>query len=802
MIGRLLGHYRILGPLGSGGMGVVYRARDERLERDVAVKVLPDEMLADATARARLLREARMASALNHPGICTIYEVGEEGPRVFIAMELVEGRSLSDRIGGKALPVADVLRYGIQIADALDHAHRRDVIHRDLKGGNVMVLPEGRIKVLDFGLARRVVSETGPTMVASSLSLTETGSVVGTPQYMAPEVLMGQDADARSDLWALGVMLYEMVSGAPPFAGQTAYETAAAILHSPPGPLPESVPAGLRAAIARCLEKDPGLRHARAGEVRAALEALQSDPHAVAPSPAPVPAAAPRPAPPAKARVSRTVVMAAVGALVLLAVAVVVGRLGWWGALGARPIRALAVMPLDNLSRDPDQEYFADGMTDELITDLSRLASLKVIARGSVMGYKGTRKPLAQIARELGVDAVVEGSVMRAGERVRIRAELARAKNGQSLWADSYERDLKDVLALQADVARAIVDKIQLRLDPVEAKRLAATATVKPEAYQAYLKGRYAWTRYTKEGFDEAEKQFREALRIDPTWAPAWAGVADAVYGHSSILVAPNVAIPEARAAAEKALALDESLPEAHTSLGIVKMVYDWDWTGAEHEFDRAIALKPNGADAHWWRGHQLVCMGRFDEGLVELRRALELDPLSSWYSASVGWHIYFARRYDEAEQYLRNAAALHPDAYVFNVFLGLVLEQKGDHTGAVASLEKAVAMDANNDDLGQLAHAYGSAGRHADAEKTIDRMMEMGRHGFMPAANIALAYAGLGERDSSFRWFDRAINDHSELLVFLKVDPSLDMLRSDPRYADLLRRMHLSPEPVASAIR
>ena len=805
MIGRILGHYRLLEQIGSGGMGVVYRARDERLERDVAVKLLPEDAVAEPTARARLLREARTASSLNHPHVCTIHEVGEDGGRIFVAMELVEGQPLRELIGATGLPVATVIRYGIQIADALAHAHERGVVHRDLKSANVMITREGRVKVLDFGLARRATGSTGPADATRSLSLTETGAIVGTPHYLSPEVLHGADADSRSDIWALGVMLHEMAAGTLPFQGQTSFELAAAIMQSPPGPLPASVPAGLRAVVMRCLEKEPAHRYARAGEVLAALEALQAGSPAAVRPPEPASVTPPRPTVAGGGKAARRHVVAGLAALVLVGALILAGRLGMFAAMGGmatHPIRALAVMPLDNLSRDPDQEYFADGMTDELITELSRVASLKVIARGSVMGYKGTHKPLRQIAHELGVDAVVEGSVMRSGERVRIRAELAHAQDGQSLWSDSYERDMKDVLALQADVARAIVDKIQLRLDPDEEKRLATTATVNPEAFQAYLKARYAWSRFTKEGFEEAERLFREAVRLDPTWATAWAGVADAAYGFSSMFVAPNVAMPQARAAAEKALALDDGVAEAHTSLGIVKTVYDWDWTGAGNEFDRAIALKPNDADAHWWRGHRLVCMGRFDEGLAEIRRALELDPLSTWYGASLGWHLYVARRYDEAEQFLRNGAQLHPEAYNHSVFLGLVLEQKGDHAGAVASLERAVALETNNDDLGQLAHAYGTAGRRAEAERIIATMIERGRHGFVPAASIALGYAGIGERDSSLRWLDRGIEDHSEFMIFLKVEPGFDPLRSDPRFAELLRRVHLAAEPVASLVR
>jgi eukaryotic-like serine/threonine-protein kinase len=665
-------------------------------------------------------------------------------------------------------------------------------VHRDLKCANVMMTSDARVKVMDFGLARLVPTADANTATVAGPSLTGAGTIMGTMHYLPPEVLSGAEADARGDIWALGVMLHELAAREMPFDGRTRFEVAAAIMHSPPRPLPGSVPLGLRAIIARCLEKEPARRYQRAGEVRAALEAVGSGPATGVPQQgAQTPKAAPRPRP---ARVPVWPIVG-IGLGLLVAAVLVLNR----DALMRRiPVtedassRSLAVLPLENLSRDPEQAYFADGMTEEISTRLAQIAALRIITQSSVRDLVQKHRSLADIGQLLRVALVLRGSVMRVGDRVRINVQLVQAATGGLMWAQSYERGLLDVLALQSEVALAIAREIQVKLTPQEHTRLASSRPIDPEAYQAYLKGRAEWGKYTLEGFQEAELQFQRAIEIAPDYAPAWAGLADAAYGMSSIFVPANDAIPRARAAAEKALALDESLAEAHTSLGIIKVAYDWDWGEAEREFDRAIALGPGNSNAHFWRGKLLVMQGRFDNGLEEIRRAFDLDPLNPWVSASLGWHLYFARRYDEALAHLQKAIAVDPGFYNYYVFLGLTLEQKGDHAGAIADLEKAVALAPNNDDLAQLAHAYGTAGRRREAERTIAKLLERRKNGFVPAANIALAYAGLGDRDEAFRWLEVALEDHSEFLTYLKVEPGCDPIRSDPRFAGVLRRIHL----------
>ncbi len=790
--GARLGHFTIVGRLGAGGMGEVYRAHDDRLKREVALKVLPQQAMAEPEARARLLREARSAAALNHPHICTIYEVGEEQGQDYIAMELVDGRPLSELGGVAGFAPTAIVRLGIEIAEALAHAHERGIVHRDLKSANVMMTSDARVKVMDFGLARLVPTPDANTVTSASLSLTGRGMIMGTLHYLPPEVLSGAEADARGDIWALGVMLHELAAREMPFDGHTRFEVAAAIMHSPPRPLPGSVPLGLRTIIARCLEKEPARRYQRAGEVRAALEAVGSDPWTgAAQEGAQTPKAGPRPRP---ARVPVWPI-AGIGLGLLVVAALVMSRDAWMrdtrGTAGADSRRSLAVLPLDNLSHDPEQAYFADGMTEEISTRLAQISALRVIGQSSVTDLVTKRKSLPEIGLALGVPVLLRGSVFRAADQVKITVQLVKAATGELMWAESYERSLMDVLSLQSEVALAIAREIQVHLTPQEHTRLAASRQIDPEAYEAYLKGRTVWNEYKLEGFQEAELQFKRAIEIAPDYAPAWAGLADAAYGPSSIFVAPNIAIPKARAAAEKALALDGSLAEAHTSLGIIKVVYDWDWAGAEREFDLAIALSPGNSNAHFWRGKLLVMQGRFDDGIASIREALDLDPLNSWFSASLGWHLYFARRYDEALAHLQKAIAIYPD-YYFQVFLGLVLEQKGDHAGAVAALEKAVAVNTNNDDLAQLAHVYATAGRRQDAERTIAKLLERRKNSFVPAGNIAFAYVGLGDHDEASRWLDLAIQDHSEFLDYLKVEPGLDPIRSDPRFAQVLRRIHL----------
>ena len=630
MIGKSISHYRVTAKLGAGGMGEVYRAHDERLDRDVALKVLPAGLLADESARKRFRKEALMLSKLNHPNIATVHDFDTEDGVDFLVMEYVAGTTLAEKLAGRALPEKEVARLGTQMAAALEEAHERGVIHRDLKPSNVMVTPKGQTKVLDFGLAKlvRPVSETAVTE-----SLTEAPAAAGTFPYMAPEQLRGKTVDARTDLHALGVLLYEMATGQRPFPEARGPRLIDAILNTAPVPPSRFQPrlsTELERIILKCLEKDPENRYQSAKEIGVDLRRLGSS-TSVSAVREPIASRIPW----------RRAVLASVSVVAFLAVLFALNVGGLRERLRApaamAPIKSLAVLPLDNISGDPEQEYFADGMTDALIAELGQISALRVISRQSSMRYKGSDMPLPEIARELNVDAVVEGSVLHSGERVRVTAQLIGATPERHLWAESYERDLGNVLALHSEVAQAIARKIEIAVTPEEQTRLARVRPVNPEAHEAYLKGQYYLNMGVHdERFNKAIDYFNEAIEKDPAYALAYAGLAEA-YARLGVYRPPKEFFPKAKAAAMKALELDDTLSEAHTSVAVARAFYDWDWAAAERGFKRAIELNPSSASAHVWYGDMLGALGRLDESLAETKRGHELDPVSWLTNAELG---------------------------------------------------------------------------------------------------------------------------------------------------------------------
>jgi len=786
----VLGHFRLIEKIGAGGMGQVYKARDEQLHRDAAIKLLPAASFRDPTARARLLHEARTASKLNHPHICTIYEVGESDGQAYIAMELLEGQALSTRLAGGALPPEEVLRYGKQLADALAHAHQHGVIHRDLKSANVVITLEGRAKILDFGLAKRLAEgglADGATQTMDSVP--EAGTIVGTLAYMAPEELRGQPADARSDVWALGVVLYEMATGRRPFQGRTGFELSSAILNQPPPPLEpgpvRALPPGLDSVIAHCLEKDPARRYQRSEEVRAALEVLESG--------TAVPAGSAW-----KPETLRRRSWALTGALTLVIVALVAFE---FSGLRERLItgnpaqrfRSLAVLPVANLSGNPEQEYFADGMTDALITDISKIGALKVISRTSVMQYKGTRKPLPQIARDLKVDTVLEASVLRESSRVRVTAKLIEASTEQSLWAESYEREMTSILALQSDVAQAVARTVRARLAPQEQARLASARQVNPEAYDAYLKGRFHWYKLSLPELKTALEYFQLALQKDPNCALAYVGVADSwmALGDAGFLP-PGEAQPKARSAALKALELDDALAEAHVTLANISTSPDWDWPAAEKEFRRAIELNPSHANAHLMYADFLITLRRTEEWQVEIRRTLELDPLNSFFPCFYGWHLVYVRRYDEAIEQFRKVLTAQPDFSSAHLGFWGALYKKGLYEEAQAEARKFFAVLGDSEVVEALNHAGGEAGYRRAMRRAGDVLAARSERTHVPAVRIARVYAHAGENEKALRWLERAYGQRETPLAHIGVGWDWDNLRGDPRFQDLLRRMNL----------
>jgi serine/threonine-protein kinase len=779
-----IGRYLIVGMLGQGGMGVVYRARDEQLGRDVALKVLPAGAPADERARARLMREARLASTLSHPNVCHVYEVGQAEGRDYIAMELVEGRLLREVVPPGGLPAESVLRYGIQIADALAHAHAKGIVHGDLKTANVILTPEGRAKVLDFGLSRRLASADDGA-APPEMTLTADGALLGTPHYLAPEVLRGERAGPASDLWALGVLLYEIAAGCQPFAGNTVAELAAAILNQPPAPLPASVPPGLRAVIQRCLVKEPGERHQQAGEVRAALEALQ------------VGGLPTRPATPVAGR--GLVLAAGLVGLVLLVLVLDAGgarsRLGC--AAGGPRLRSLAVLPLLNLSGDPGQEYFADGLTDELTAEMCTMPSLRVISRTSAMRYKGTRKSLPEIARELRVEGAVEGSVLRSGDRVRITVQLLDARQDRHLWAQDYERDLRDVLTLQHEVARDVAGQIRLQLTPAARAQLGRGRSVDPVAFEDYLRGRHEWQAMTDEGVRGAIAYFEQALQRDPREARAYTGLADAYVVLAQIVRSMSWAEAYARVkqAAGRALELDEGSPEAHTSMAAALLWVDWDWAGAERHLRRAVELGPSYANAYLLYGVLLAAEGRDGEALARLRQARALDPFSRVVNYALAEGLYLGRHYDEAVAQARRAAEADSGFAPFHTLATRVLEVRGRFPEALESQARAAAADpARRLLLGSLRRGYAAHGSAGYWRADLDWSLAHRGEADVSATVVALFYGQLGQRDSAFAWLARAADEREGDLLFVNRDAAFDPLREDPRFASLMRRIGLVP--------
>ena len=775
MIGRRLAHFQIVELLGEGGQACVYRARDTRLPRDIALKVPKPDLIDDPGTRARLLSEARAASRLHHPSICVIHDVGETDGEMWIAMELIAGPTLQQLIPPGGLPVRSVVEYGAQLADALAHAHANDVAHRDFKAQNVIVPKEGPATVIDFGIAR--ILEDAQTTTRQDFSLTGTGLVVGTPTNMAPEVLDGTRGDARSDLWSLGIVLYQMASGQVPFRASSLAGLSDAIHLGARAPLPAAVPRPLRALIDRCLTVDPARRIAHAHEVRDELTAILRSLGGEA-----------RPLRPTRRRL-----LVSAALLSGLAVAVYL----FWPRPPAPPAappgatRSLAVLPLDNLSTDPTQTFFADGMTEELIGNLGRLEGLRVISRNSVMRYRPLTRPLPEIAHELGVDFVVTGSVTPGEDSLRIRASLVQARPESTLWSDGYTRESRQVLALQDAVAREIAANISVRLGP---RRPALERPVDPAAWRAYLEGRRDWNLRTPEGMERAIAHFDRALAIDPDLAVAHAGRADA-YGRLSLYTnqPPRETYPVARAAAETALRLDEGLAEAHTSLAGVALFYDHDWTRARAEFERAIALQPSYAQAHHWYSIWLRDRGQFAAALQEAKRALDLDPFSPIIRVNLADTHAYARNFSEAIRLLNEVVADSAFAPAYH-YLGLAYAQAGDHARAVATVRRARTLSGNGVyALGALGYVEGRAGNTAEARRAEAELAAFARQGLAVAFDQALVHVGLGEWSKAMDALERAEQERASLNE-LGVDPRFDPLRSDPRFRRLLERLGLPP--------
>ena len=772
MIGSSISHYRILEKLGQGGMGVVYKAEDTTLGRAVAIKLLPPDVTRDRMRLERFEREARAAAALNHPNVCTIFEIGRHEGDPFIAMEFLEGPTLNELIGARGrhhLPSLEtVIDLAVQIADALVAAHAKGIVHRDIKARNVLVTPRGEAKVLDFGLAKLVGPVGGwtagsPEDVAATHAatvtaehLTSPGEAVGTVSYMSPEQARGDNLDARTDLFSFGALLYEMSAGRLPFEGGTSGAIFAAILHETPSPLTQlnpGIPAELERIVGKALEKDRRLRYQTALDLLADLQRLKRD---------------------LGSRSNRSS-----------------QESGTAGTTGTE-VDAIAVLPFENVSGDPDAEYLSDGITENLINSLAQLERLRVLARSSVFRYKGRIGDPQQIGRELKARAVLTGRVYHRAETLVIGAELVDVANGWQLWGERYKRNLTDIFDVQEEIARVIADKLRVKLSPLEERRLAKRNTDDPEVYQLYLKGLYFWNTWTAEGFRRAEEYFRQAVARDPAYAPAYAGIADIYASPPYVgLASPRDTIPKCKEAVQKALALDESLPLAWFLRGISQMVYDWDMSGAEGSFKRTIEVGPGDARGYSGLGYALAVQGRLAEALVPGLRAVELEPSTPMWAANAGMFYRWMKNDDAALGVLGKSLEVDGHFLLSRLELGRVHVAAGRLDDAILEFSRAV-RDSHDHPLaiGHLGYAYGLAGRRGEAEKSLARLRELAQHRYVLPSAEALVHLGLGDHDRLFASLDQAFVEREARMIHLKVEPAFDSLRSDPRFIDLMRRV------------
>ncbi len=785
LIGQKISHYEIVAKLGEGGMGIVYRAFDTHLLRPVALKVLSHSALADPESNSRFLREARIASALNHSHIAHVYEIGEAGNVRFIVMEHIEGRTLAAMIREAPLDLTRVLEFALQAADAMAEAHEHGIIHRDLKPSNIMITPRGQLKILDFGLAK-VHQQQSEQRDFADPSLSRPGLVIGTTRYMSPEQVLGHDVDQRSDIFSLGLVFYEMVTGYPAFSGGTATEMMDRILHSEPEPigaLRANVPPGLERIIRKCLEKDRAKRYSSVRELYTDLLQLRES----------------RPVKFGSRMDARKLLSRAalkwVAAVVVLVMALVASLYLVNGRGDA--IDSLAVLPLDNASGDPDTEYLSDGISESLINSLSQLPRLRVMARSTAFRYKGKQVDPRKAGRDMGVQTVFAGRMTQRGDTLTIGAELVNVGDGSQLWGEEFTQKLSKVLDLQREIASQIVEKLRLKLTGTQQQRLTKQFTGDTEAYQLYLKGRYYPANfYTADGFKKGIGYLNQAIAVDPAYALAYAGLAATYYDASGVYLHPNEAMLKAKAAAMQALKIDETLAEAHTALAQVQAQYEWDWAEADKHYRRALELNPNLAQAHLYYGIYLADRSRSAEGIEEIKRAQQLDPLAPLTGTYLAHYYYAKRQYDQAVSECRKVFQMDSNFFLAHSVLGSVYEQQGNFMEAIAEFNQAKQLDPEQPfTLGYLGHTYAVSGQRDKAQQMIEEIERRTKltYNVDPFA-VAMIFVGLGEKDEAFAWLEKAYQERSENLLYYKDTPLLDSVRSDPRFTNLLRRMNLSP--------
>lgn len=831
-IGTIINHYRVLSSLGAGGMGEVYLAEDTRLGRKVALKLLPATFVKNQDRLRRFEQEARTASALNHPNIITIHDIGRSDSTHFIATEYIEGETLRRRLAGPQLPLLEVLDISIQIANALAAAHQAGIVHRDIKPENVMLRPDGYVKVLDFGIAKLTdkFSEQESTnsdpldMDAPTLAVvqTEANVILGSPSYMSPEQARGQKLDARTDIFSLGVMIYEMIAGRKPFLGDTVVDVVASILNQQPRPLtahsPE-VPDRVDRIVARTMAKDKAERYQTVRELlidlkkqkqrlefEAGLElsatpdigggttvAIRDDLSTLREgSTGSVTTRQISITEQVTSKLMKPGVVALLGAAAI-GLVIVFFIFIYPGMTVRQTMDSLAVLPFVNASQDQNTEYLSDGITESLINNLSQSPNLKVMSRNSVFRYKGRDADARMVGRELNVEAVLTGRVIQRGEGLTISVELVDAGDNSQVWGKQYNLNMADILTVQEDISKLVAEKLRLRMTGEQKKRLTKTYTDNTEAYQLYLRGRYYWNKRTEEGLNRGIGYFNQAIEKDPTYALAYAGLADCYALLSEYSTNPPAETREkAKAAAMRALEIDDTLAEAHTSLAAVHE-YDWNWAEAEREYRRAIEMNPNYATAHHWYGIFLGGMARYDEAMTQIKQAQELDPLSLIINTGAGRLLYNARRNDEAIAQLKKTLEMEPDFAEARFQLALVYEAKRMYAEALQEFEQARRLFQDPTMIGWNGRVYALMGNREEALRIAEELKQMSNARYVSPYMMAIIYTALGDKERAYEWLDRVYQERSYYVIWLKVDPVFDSLRAEPRFIDFMRKVGLA---------